>query len=105
MTWTLRIKPLLKKAVEEKNIPAIATNLRLAAKEAYQNGEKALAVQLIEIALNFAEGSNQYILGLLDWRYYTTGQKVSMEQINFIGPDICPELPWEKLKKIINNFS
>ena len=105
MSWKARIKPLLKKAIQEKNMPAIATNLRLAAKEAYQNGEKEIAVKLIELSLNFAEGSNQYVLGLLDWKYYTTGERVSMENINFMGPEISPDLPWEKLNSIIQSLS
>ena len=99
-----QIKAMLTKGLLDHDSNNAAKYIRESAKLAFRTGDKVFAIQLIELAMNFLEQSNQFMLAMIDWHYYKTGERLTPEQVNFEGPELSAELPWEQLKSIIESL-
>lgn len=102
--WKLRLKKVLFAAVKSRDKMQVAKSLRDSAKTAFQNGDRSLAVTLSEYALNFLEKSNQYMLAIMDWHFYLTGERASEHSKITQVPNIRFEEPWTELEAFIDKL-
>ena len=104
--WKKLVQKGLHTALESQNTITIASHLRHGARQAYQHQDQDLALAMIILSLDFAEGnSNIYFLSLMDYHFYRTGERVDMNNIPQIEAPIPQQsIPWDQLRKLIQQL-
>lgn len=103
-SWIEYIKRGLYTAYNSKDSKQIATQLRHAAKRAYQNGAKSLAIEFITLCMDFSEGSNLYILAFKDYHLYKTGERLINQSPKVKAPHPRNHAPWDIVKELIDGL-
>ncbi len=104
MSWQEYVKKGLHVAIRSKDPKQVASQLRHAARKAFKFGEKEIALQLIELSLDFSEGTNQYLLAFKDYHYYKTGEHLTDQTPKVQAPIPKDRLPWEQLQSFFTSL-
>lgn len=99
-----QIKKAIERAIKTKSKATMISTLRQSARSAFLQGDKHLALSLIQFAIDFSEQTNQYFLLISDFHYYKTGEKLSTDHPKFDAPTPSLEEPWEKVRTFIRNL-